>query len=233
MAWRKWIRSVLDWLGLAAQENDAAQSVAPEQEPSERGTAVSPSTPPPSSFRPASPVAAKSVAAFNLRLLEVGPDRESVIYLLHEMSGLSLRQIRTLVDAAPVQVLLAIDAHTGRAVQHRLASLGASSELVGGQVEEVESSAEAPVDRPIHPDNTFFLFGDYDVLLQAAGPQSLQVVQILRDLLNGRTLDEVERMVANAPQRIVKQVPLETAETIKTRLERAGAVVEVVARKTA
>jgi ribosomal protein L7/L12 len=39
-------------------------------------------------------------------------------------------------------------------------------------------------------------------------------------------------MVTNAPQRIVRQVPLETAETIKTRLERAGATVEVVLRKT-
>jgi ribosomal protein L7/L12 len=217
MDWRGWVRTVLKWLGL----------VGPESVPHEvKETAVSPPLP---ASQPEASSIAKSTTAFSLRLLEIGPDRESVIHLLHEMSGLSLRQIRALVDAAPAQVLAQIDAHSGRAIQKRLESLGAVCELVGGQPEMVEPPAALPdaASNATHPDNTFFLFGDYNVVLQSSGPWPVQVIQILRDLLNSRTLADVERLVADAPQQIVQQVPLETARTIKNRLEQAGAAVEI------
>lgn len=216
MDWRGWVRKILDWLGIVAPakvQNDVVE------------TAVSQPQPETSSL-------AKSTTAFGLRLVKVGPDRESVIHLLHEISGMSLRQVRILVDSAPAHVLQKIDAHTGRAVQKRLESLGAVCELVGG----APDSAGPPDDvsdsagQPTHPDNTFFLFGDYHVVLQDAGPQPDRAIRILRDLLNSRTLAEVERMVADTPRQIVQQVPLETAETIKIRLERIGAAVEILRR---
>jgi ribosomal protein L7/L12 len=226
MGWRGWVRTVLEWLGLGVSaktppiaQDDAAETAVFQPQPlPQPGTSSS---------------IAKSTTAFGLRLVTVGPDRESVIHLLQEMSGLSLRQIRTLVDSAPVQVLAQIDAHTGRAIQKRLESLGAVCELVGGRPDLAEPHSVLPDAAPkaAHPDNTFFLFGDYDVVLQAAGPQPSQVIQILRDLLNSRTLAEVERLVANAPQRIVQQVPLKTADTIKIRLEQSGAAVEIIRQK--
>lgn len=210
----------MEWLGLAGPAN-ALTGVGE--------TAVSSSQPP----QPETASIARSTTAFSLHLVQVGPDRESVIHLLHEMSGLSLRQIRALVDAAPAQVLPQIDAHTGRAIQKRLESLGAVCELVGSRPDLMESDniTTDAIRQSTHPDNTFFLFGDYDVVLQVPGPQPTQVIQILRDLLNGRTRVEVERMVADTPRQIVQQVPLETAETIKIRLERVGAAVEIVRRQ--
>jgi ribosomal protein L7/L12 len=178
---------------------------------------------------------ANSTTAFNLRLVKIGPDRESVIHLLHEMSGMSLRQIRTLVDSTPAHVLQQIDAHTGRAIQKRLESIGAVCELVGGTPDSIEQPQIllGESDQLKHPDNTFFLFGDYDVVLYDSGAEPTQVIRILRDLLNGRSLAEVEQMVTNTPQQIVRQVPLETAETIKVRLERVGAAVEIIQRQQA
>ncbi|MCP4425253.1 MAG: hypothetical protein GY803_12225 [Chloroflexi bacterium] len=229
MAWRKWMRAVLEWLGIVAREEAAETSV--NTKPIGAKTAVSPPQP---SAQPEETAVAKPISAFNLRLLAVGPDRESVIHVLHEMSGLSLRETRALVDSAPVQVLAQIDPHTGRAVQKRLEALGAVCELVGGEATDsvpkaVAGDAAVPA---THPDNTFFLFGNYDVVLEEAGPQSEQVVQILRDLLNSRSLADVQRMVEGAPQIIVNQVPLETAVTIQIRLERVGAAVEIVSHKT-
>lgn len=221
MDWRRWLRQIWEWAGFTRPLN-----VLPDI----KETAV---PPPPSSSKAETPSLARSTTAFSLRLVNAGPDRESVIHLLQEMSGLSLRQIRTLVDSAPAQVLGQIDAHTGRAIQKRLESLGAVCELVGGRPDAGAPPSTLPDTgpQPTHPDNTFFLFGDYSVTLKTAGPRPSQVVRILRDLLNGRTLTEVEHMVANTPQQIVRQVPLETAETIQIRLERAGAAVEIVGPK--
>jgi ribosomal protein L7/L12 len=224
MARRGWIRTILEWLGLVVPTETAVTPPAAQTDVKE--TAVSQPSSSTSSI-------AKSTTAFSLHLVKVGPDRESVTHLLQEMSGLSLRQIRTLVDSAPTQVLEQIDAHTGRAIQKRLESLGAVCELVGRRPDLIESD-NITIDaahQSTHPDNTFFLFGDYDVVLQAPGPQPSQVIQILRDLLNDRTLAEVEHMVDNTPWQIVQQVPLETAETIKIRLEWVDATVEIIRRQ--
>jgi ribosomal protein L7/L12 len=224
MAWRGWIRTILEWLGLVAPAETAV--TPPPEQIDVVETAVYQPQPSVSSI-------AKSTTAFNLRLVKVGPDRESVIHLLQEISGLSLRQIRTLVDSAPAQVLEKIDAHTGRAIQKRLESLGAVCELVGGRPDAGDLPNVLPdtTPEPTHPDNTFFLFGDYDVVLQAVGPQPSQVVQILRDLLNSRTLADVEHLVTDTPQPVIRQVPLATAETIRIRLERVGAIVKIIRRQ--
>ena len=179
--------------------------------------------------RPAAAAVARFPAGFTLRLLDAGPDREGVVHLLHELTGLSLVETRALVDSAPCQVLKQVDSHSGRAAQKRLASLGATCELVGGvaatatlaALETTETAGSA------HPDNSTFLFGNCDVVLRQPGPQPERVIAILRDLLNYRRLAEIEQMVAEAPQRLVQRVPRETAETIKMRLETVGAVVEV------
>ncbi|HEX6385224.1 MAG TPA: ribosomal protein L7/L12 [Anaerolineae bacterium] len=173
---------------------------------------------------------ARTSAGFSLRLLDAGPDKESVIHLLQELTGLSLVETRALVDSAPCQVLQQIDSHTGRAAQKRLATLGATSELVGGIAATTTLAVPSPGAHHAgltHPDNSTFLFGNFNVILREAGPYPEQVMVILRDLLNYRRLTEIEQMVAQTPQRIVQSVPLETAETIKMRLEAVGAVVEV------
>lgn len=263
-------------------------------------TAVPSSSPP-----PATPPAPGNVAGYSLRLLQAGQDKEGVIHVLHELTGLSLAETRALVDSLPRQVLKQVDPHTGRAVQKRLQSLGAVSELVWGMATSADPTvitpgsynvilqdpgeAQAEVIRvlrdllderslvevkhiieatpllifsgvslktaetikirlqavdavtrivfggqeqtaagtKLHPDNSFFLFGDCHVLLQDPGPEPDRIVAILRDLLNYRTLEEVQDMAQDAPQIVVRAVPRATAETIKRRLEAVGAIVEI------
>lgn len=67
---------------------------------------------------------------------------------------------------------------------------------------------------------------EFDVELKAAGGKKLQVVKLVKDII-GVGLKEAKEMVDSAPKVLKEAVSKEEAEDIKSRLEEAGAEVEI------
>ncbi len=66
----------------------------------------------------------------------------------------------------------------------------------------------------------------FDVMLNSAGGTKLSVVKLVKDI-TGLGLKEAKGLVDGAPTAVKEAVSKEEAESIKTRLEEAGAEVEV------
>ena len=66
----------------------------------------------------------------------------------------------------------------------------------------------------------------FDVVLKDGGPQKLGVVKIVKEL-TGLGLKEAKDLVDGAPKAIKEGVSKDEAESIKTKLEEAGASVEL------
>ena len=66
----------------------------------------------------------------------------------------------------------------------------------------------------------------FDVILKEAGGQKLAVVKLVKDL-TGLGLKEAKDLVDGAPKEVKAGVSKEEAQSLKTQLEEAGAVVEV------
>jgi large subunit ribosomal protein L7/L12 len=67
---------------------------------------------------------------------------------------------------------------------------------------------------------------EFDVVLQAAGDKRLQVIKEIR-AATGLGLKEAKALVDEAPQPVREALPREEAEALKTKLEEAGATVEL------
>ncbi len=67
---------------------------------------------------------------------------------------------------------------------------------------------------------------EFDVVLTAAGGAKLQVVKAVKEL-TGLGLKEAKEMVDNAPSTLKEGVSKDDAEAAKTKLEEAGAAVEI------
>ena len=68
---------------------------------------------------------------------------------------------------------------------------------------------------------------EFDVVLQSAGPQKIQVVKAVKDLL-GVGLKDAKDLVDNAPKALLEKVSKDDAEAAKAKLEDVGADVELV-----
>ena len=66
----------------------------------------------------------------------------------------------------------------------------------------------------------------FDVILKEAGGAKLAVVKLVKDL-TGLGLKEAKDLVDGAPKEVKTGVTKEEAQSLKTQLEEAGAVVEV------
>ena len=66
----------------------------------------------------------------------------------------------------------------------------------------------------------------FDVILKEAGGSKLAVVKLVKDL-TGLGLKEAKDLVDGAPKELKTGVSKEEAQSLKTQLEEAGAVVEV------
>jgi large subunit ribosomal protein L7/L12 len=66
----------------------------------------------------------------------------------------------------------------------------------------------------------------FDVVLNAAGGQKIQVIKVVR-AITGLGLKEAKDLVDSAPKPVKEGVAQEEADSIKTQLEEAGATVEV------
>lgn len=67
---------------------------------------------------------------------------------------------------------------------------------------------------------------EFDVILKSAGAQKLQVVKLVKELTS-LGLKEAKELVDGAPKELKTGVSKEEAETLKAKLEEAGAEVEL------
>ena len=67
---------------------------------------------------------------------------------------------------------------------------------------------------------------EFDVVLAAAGDKKIQVIKVVREA-TGLGLKEAKDMVDAAPKAIKEKVTKEEADQLKTKLEEAGATVEI------
>ncbi|MDD2385267.1 MAG: 50S ribosomal protein L7/L12 [Bacteroidales bacterium] len=67
---------------------------------------------------------------------------------------------------------------------------------------------------------------DFDVILNSAGAQKLQIVKLVKEL-TGLGLKEAKALVDGAPAPIKEGVPKDEANALKAQLEDAGAEVEL------
>ncbi|MCK4661931.1 MAG: 50S ribosomal protein L7/L12 [Bacteroidales bacterium] len=67
---------------------------------------------------------------------------------------------------------------------------------------------------------------EFDVVLKAPGGAKLQIVKLVKEL-TGLGLKEAKALVDSAPKEVKEKVSKEEAESLKTRLEEAGAEVEL------
>ncbi len=105
------------------------------------------------------------------------------------------------------------------------------SELVKALEEEFGVSASAPMMAampaagaaagPAEEEQT-----EFDVILTSAGAKKIGVIKVVREL-TGLGLKEAKAVVDEAPNAVKEGVSKEEAEQVKTKLEEAGASVEV------
>jgi len=67
---------------------------------------------------------------------------------------------------------------------------------------------------------------EFTVMLKDAGAKKIQVIKVVREI-TGLGLKEAKDLVDGAPQPVKAGVPKDEANSIKTKLEEQGAVVEV------
>ena len=67
---------------------------------------------------------------------------------------------------------------------------------------------------------------EFDVVLTAAGAQKIQVIKAVRELTS-LGLKEAKDLVDSAPKPVIEKANKEAAEAAKTKLEDAGASVEL------
>lgn len=67
---------------------------------------------------------------------------------------------------------------------------------------------------------------EFDVVLKEIGPKKIEVIKAVRQL-TALGLREAKELVDGAPNTVVEAVAKEAAEDAKTKLEGAGAVVEL------
>ena len=68
---------------------------------------------------------------------------------------------------------------------------------------------------------------EFDVILEAAGPNKIQVIKVVREVVSGLGLKEAKDLVDGAPKPLLEKVNKETAEKAKAALEAVGASVTI------
>ncbi len=102
------------------------------------------------------------------------------------------------------------------------------SELVKAIEEEFGVSAAAPVAVAVAagPAAAAEEKTEFDVVLADAGAAKIGVIKVVREI-TGLGLKEAKELVDGAPKNVKEAVSKEEAESIKAKLEEAGAKVEI------
>ncbi|WP_406677330.1 50S ribosomal protein L7/L12 [Moorella sp. ACPs] len=106
------------------------------------------------------------------------------------------------------------------------------AELVKALEEEFGVSAAAPVAMAVAPGAAAPAEAqaeeqtEFDVILKSAGDKKINVIKVVREI-TALGLKEAKDLVDNAPKPVKEKVSKEEAESIKAKLEEAGATVEI------
>lgn len=87
-------------------------------------------------------------------------------------------------------------------------------------VAAVPGAAAAPAEAPAEEQTEF------DVILKEVGDKKINVIKVVREI-TGLGLKEAKDLVDGAPKPVKEKVSKEEAESIKKKMEEAGATVEV------
>lgn len=98
--------------------------------------------------------------------------------------------------------------------EHGIEPAAAAPVMVAGGGSQ-QASTEAAVEK-----------SNFDVILKSAGASKLAVVKLVKDL-TGLGIKEAKELVDAAPKAIKEAVPKAEAESLKSKLEEAGAEVEL------
>ena len=120
--------------------------------------------------------------------------------LTEDLSGLSVLEVADLVKA--------LEEKWGVSAAAPVAAAAAAAPAAGGG-EDAEEKTE------------------FDVILTSAGGNKIAVIKEVRGAVSGLGLADAKKLVDGAPSPIKEACSKEEAEEIKTKLEAAGAEVEV------
>ncbi|MBN1540511.1 50S ribosomal protein L7/L12 [candidate division KSB1 bacterium] len=68
---------------------------------------------------------------------------------------------------------------------------------------------------------------EFDVVLKSAGANKINVIKVVRQIVDGLGLKEAKDLVDSAPSKVKEGVSKDEANGVKAKLEEAGAEVEV------
>ena len=125
------------------------------------------------------------------------PKVEEILKSIEEMTVLQLSEL-----------IKALEDRFGVTAAAPVAMAAAPGAAAGAAAAEVEEQTE------------------FDVVLKSAGAQKIQVIKVVRQIL-GLGLKEAKDLVDGAPSPVKEGASKEEAEDLKSKLEEAGAEVEV------
>ena len=131
---------------------------------------------------------------------------EKVQAILESIQGL------TLLEAAELS----------KAMEEAFGVSAAAPVMVGGGAAGPAAGDGAAAAAPPVEEQT-----EFDVILTAAGPNRINVIKAVRELVSGLGLKEAKDLVEAAPKPIKEGVSKEEAEAARAKLADAGATVEV------
>ena len=68
---------------------------------------------------------------------------------------------------------------------------------------------------------------EFDVVLTTFGDKKIEVIKVVREVVDGLGLKEAKDLVDGVPSKIKEGIPKEEAEALKKKFEDAGAQVEI------
>jgi large subunit ribosomal protein L7/L12 len=99
---------------------------------------------------------------------------------------------------------------------------GVSAAPVAAAAPTGASSTPAAAEAPVVEEQT-----EFDVILTGAGPNKIQVIKAVREVVPSLGLKEAKAVVDEAPKAIKEGVSKEDAEATRAKLQEAGATVEI------
>ena len=126
----------------------------------------------------------------------------SVDELVTEIKGLSVLEVADLVKKLEDELGV---------------SAAAAAPIAMATVQGVAGTAEAAAEE----EKT-----EFNVMLQEIGPNKINVIKAVREVTS-LGLREAKELVESAPAAVKESVPRDEADSVKAKLEEAGAVVEV------
>lgn len=154
-------------------------------------------------------------ASWRLTLQSAGASKITVITLVKEHLGLGMKEAKDLVDSAPCVLLENSYYEPAKAFYDDLVDAGATATLI-------DTDPEVAYTPP-----TYIGVPTYNVVLENAGPQKLEVVKVVKNLL-GIGLKEAKDLVDSAPCTLLENVDYETAAELFNALAALGATVQMV-----